>query len=378
MNELAKTESAAEPATADTEPAPAAEAPAPAAQAPVKKGGGWIGALALLVALGAAGGTGYQWWLGQQEQGASSARLSAIDTRISAGERERASLGEQLAVQAAARDELLRELASLEERLASQRRQLDELPLRLSRVEQTLDELPGVAAENRTAWLLAEAEYYLRLANAQLQLARNPEVALLAMELADAKLRDVADPGLTPVRARLADEMTTLRALPRPDTEGLVLRIGSLSRELDQLPLNRQGPGTYGQPGESAAEASGWERAWTRLREALLSLIRIKKTDEAVTPLRTAAEESLLLRRLETTLELARLALLQGNGGLYRGLLDDVKNELRRHFDTDAPAVRAAVNELTDLSRAELPERMPDVSGSLDLLRRVGGEAVSP
>lgn len=371
MNELAKTESAEEPAT------PEAAAAATTA-APAKAGGIWIGVLALLVALGAAGAAGYLWWTGQQEQGASTARLADIDTVVADSNRQLDNVREQLAAQSAASDELIRDVGALEERLASQRRQLDELPLRLSRLEQALDEVPGVAAQSRAAWLLAEAEYYLRIANAQLQLARQPDVALRAMALADEKLRDVADPGLTPVRARLADEMTALRALPQPDTEGLILRIGSLSRELDELPLNRKGQETYGQLASADDAMSGWARAWARIREALLSLVRVKKTDEQVTPLRTPAEESLLLRRLETTLEMARLALLQGEGALYRGLLDNVKNELRRHFDTDAPAVRAAINELTDLSRTELPDSLPDISGSLELLRRLGNEATAP
>jgi uncharacterized protein HemX len=57
---------------------------------------------------------------------------------------------------------------------------------------------------------------------------------------------------------------------------------------------------------------------------------------------------------------------------LYRELLGDVKSEMRRHFDTDAPAVRATVNELTDLARTDLPDALPDISGSLELLQQLG------
>ena len=217
---------------------------------------------------------------------------SELRSSIEQSQQQIASLREQLADQAASETELTRDIGALEERLASQRRQLDELPVRLSRVEEALDEVPGIAAQSRAAWLVAEAEYYLRVANAQLQLARNPGVALRAMELADEKLRDVADPSLTPVRSRLADEMTALRALPQPDLEGLILRIGSLSRSLDQLPLSQQGQDRYGQIDGTDAELTGWARAWARIREAILSLVRIKQTDEQVTPLRTPAEES--------------------------------------------------------------------------------------
>lgn len=378
MNELAKTEPAATPAESTTAEAAASATEAPTTKASGKPARSWSGLLALLIALGAAAGTGYLWWTLQQDQGAAAARVTDLGATVSNSSQQLATLREQLASQAQAGDQLTRDMGGLEQRLTSQRRQLDELPLRLSRLEQALDELPGIASQSRAAWLLAEAEYYLRIGNAQLQLARNPDVALRALELADEKLRDVADPGLTPVRARLADEMTALRALPRPDTEGVVLAIGSLARSLDELPMSTQAPERYGQTDGDTGEASGWERAGARIRDALLSLVRIKKTDEQVTPLRTPAEESLLLRRMESTLELARLALLQGNGELYRGLLDDVKSELRRHFDTDAPAVRAAINELTGLARTELPDALPNISGSLELLQRLGREATAP
>jgi uroporphyrin-3 C-methyltransferase len=335
----------------------------------------WPGILALLVAIGAAAGTGYLWWSGQQQQGVAGARAERLTTELRGNAERTEELRGQLDLQAQSSDRVTRDIGGLEERLASQQRQLDELPLRLSRLERAVDELPGIANASRRAWLIAEAEYYLRIGNAQLQLARNPDVALRALQLADEKLRDVGDPGLTPVRARLADEITALRALPRPDIEGTVLAIGSLARSLDELPLSRQAPTAFGQQEADAGEAGGWARAWARLREALLGLVRIKETDEAVTPLRTAAEESLLLRRLEAELELARLALLQGDPVLYRSLLDDVKNALRRHFDTDAPPVRAAINRLAELGDIDLPAALPDISGSLELLQGLGSEA---
>ena len=84
------------------------------------------------------------------------------------------------------------------------------------------------------------------------------------------------------------------------------------------------------------------------------------------------------MRRLEAELELARGALLRGENELYRDLLNDVKASLRQHFDTDAPGVRAAINQLSELSNAELPGELPDISGSLDLLLRVAVETEAP
>lgn len=365
--------------TPDPEPAPVqTEADAkPEPEPPAKSGRSWTGLLALLIALGAAAGTGYLWTL-QQNQQPALAQVDRLAAQLQSSQGSVTELRTKQRETAATNAQLQGEISALNERLLSQRKTLDELPPRLTRLERALEELPGISDQARAAWLVAEAQYYLRIANAQVQLARNAEVALRAQQLADEKLRDAADPRLTRVRAALADEMTALRAVPRPDTEGIVLAISSLARSLDKLPLAQQGPSRYGQKQAEEDGSSGLARAWARLSEALLSLVRIKKTDEAVSPLRTPAEESLLLRRLEAELELARGALLNGEGQLYRSLLDDVKASIRRHFDNDAPAVRAAVNQLADLARAELPETLPDISGSLELLRRVADETPAP
>lgn len=341
---------------------------------------GWspTGALALLIALGAAGGAGYLWWLQQQQQGSAGARLDDVSQALAKQAGELGELRAQLAANAAADGKQDGAIDALNSRAEQFGTQLDDLTVRTQRLERSLEELPGISDKARNAWLISEAEYYLNIANAQVQLARNPQVALRALQLADEKLRDAGDPKLTPVRALLADEMTALRAVPQPDIEGLMLAISSLARALPDLPLAREAPQRYGQGGQSGDKTSGLARAWSRIVEAVLGLVRIKRTDEAAVPLRTPAEEALLLRRLEAELELARGALLNGRTQLYRSLLDDVKNSLRREFDDDAPAVRAAINQLADLSRTELPDSLPDISGSLDLLMQLSPEASAP
>ncbi len=329
--------------------------------------GSLIGIAALLLALLAAAGTGYL-WTQQQTQRQKLQQLDELRTRISGSSTELADIRQALARLREQEDRLNTETAELKESLASQRRQLDELPLRITRLEGTLEKMPGVNEKARQAWLLSEAEYYLRIANAQLGLARNADVALRALELADEQLRDVGDPGLTRVRSALADEMTALRALPRPDAEGIALRLASLGRRLDNLPLAKLSPDNYGTGSRSDSGTSGLARAWHAIKEAFLSLVRVKRSDETVTPLLTEADEALLLRSMEAELELARLALIRGEGLLYRDALKGVVLNLQRHFDLGAESVQSTLSQLQKLSQVELPGSMPDISRSLQLL----------
>ncbi len=364
-------QTAAEPEAPKPEP-PQDPSP-PAAQ---KGRGNGVAILALLLALAAAGGSGYLWYQ-QQHQQTTLAGVTGLETAAGQRALEIANLGDRLRESQRNDDRLEQDLAELVGDLNSQRSRLDELPARLSRIENALENVPGIADKARTAWLLSEAEYFLKVGNAQLALAHNPDAALRALELADEKLRDVGDPGLTRVRALIAEESTALRALPRPDAEGIALKLAALARSLQALPMAAQNPASFGRSGGADAELSGLARAWSAIKQAFSGLVLVKRTDEVVVPLRTPIEESLLLRSLETEMALARLALVRGEGGLYRNALSGVASNLRRHFDIEASSVRTTLDQLDELGTVEMAEDLPDISGSLTLLRRLATDQVA-
>jgi len=228
----------------------------------------------------------------------------------------------------------------------------------------------------RAAWLLAEAEHYMRIANAQLGLAGDVAVAHTALGLADDALRELNEPRLTPVRRLLADEISALRAVPRPDTEGIVLSLGSLSDSLETLRLKGSAPEAFrAAPEKPAAPLSGFQRALAASRAAFDSLVSVRRVDDPVSPLLTEAEQAVLIRSLDLELQLARLAIMRGDAGMYRRSVEAANERLREHFDMASPDVQAAVESLTELSSARLPEELPDISGSLAALLRINAGA---
>jgi len=363
-------------AAVDREPeAHAVPEPAPATAVeparPVRKSSG-AGILALLIALAAAAGTGYVWYE-QQSQKILEARVAEIARDQ---ERRAADLDRVLgSVEDLARID--REIDDDVARLASRvDADLEGLPERLSQLEVIIEKVPGISQRARAAWLRSEAEYFLRVANAQLNLAGNVGVSLRALELADEQLRDLADPALTSVREAIADERAALKAVPQPDAEGIVLTLGSLARSLDAFEFANVAPGSYRGGDSGATEESGWERAWRVIVDALKSIVSVKREDQQITPLLTAAEEAMLIRSLDVDLQIARLAVIRNEGELYRRSLDAVRERLNAYFDTDSSGVSAALATIDELALAELPEELPDISASLTLLLNApGGEA---
>jgi uroporphyrin-3 C-methyltransferase len=335
------------------------------------------GALALGIALLSIAGTGYLWWTlqGQSELDASIGRLRSDVTEYSSALDQLSGRLDGLTSTDKRLDE---SMVGLIDQLDRQTRQLEEIPLRIGRLEKALDSLPGVADKERSIWLIAEAEYYLHIANAQLTLARNADVALRAQELADEKLRDLGDPSLTRVRALLADEMTSVKAMPRPDSEGIVLALASLEKNLGKLPLAKQAPQGFSADSPANAENSGLQRAWRAIVDALMSVIRVRRTDEPAIPLVTGQEESMLRRSLDVDLQIARLAVIRNEEKVYRNALDAVAERIRLYFDVQSSEVSAALDTINHLAAAELPGDPPDISGSLALLLRLSNGAAAP
>jgi len=262
----------------------------------------------------------------------------------------------------------------LRERVARETESLGELPERLEQLEQSMQRFVGVGDKVRSAWLLSEAEHYMRIANAQLGLAGDVTVAQTALSLADESLRELNEPRMTPVRRLLADELVALKAVPRPDTEGIVLSLGSLADSLHLLPLNVTVPaGFRGAPARPAEPLTGFARALAASRAALASLISVRHVDDPVTPLLPEAERTLLIRSLDLELQLARIAIMRGDAGMYRRSVTAAAERLQEHFDVTSPDVEGAIETLTTLASAQLPEELPDISGSLTALLRITG-----
>jgi len=336
------------------------EAEADSQKKPARSSSGrWTSGLALLVALLAAAGTGYQW----NEQ-----RASGLGGQV-------AELNADLQAANLALKRLTGESRKIDSELsvlsAQVNGQLATLPARMDQAERTLDSIPGASSDAWSTWLLTEVEYLLRVANAQLNLVGNIDVSLQALDLADEKLRDLGSPGLTGVRSLLSEERAALRAVPRPDAEGIVLSLSGLANSIDNLPLASRAPGSYGGSGKPDTEESGLQRAWRVIVDALMSIVSVKRDEESVTPLMTEAGESMLIRSLDMDLQIAKLAILRNESELYRNSLQAVLDRLEKYFDSDAPPVQAAKDTINELLTVELPEAMPDISGSLTLLSRV-------
>ncbi len=343
-----------------------------------KKGAGIIAWLALLLAAVAVVASGLDILRERNSEGDAAQSSAQLDSRIrnltasiSATQEVMSSLEQGVSTLTDASAERDAAVDRIGRQLDDRLQQIESLPGRVATVEASLSALQGISTGSRNAWLLAEAEYYMQIANAQLQLARNPELAMLALTHADERILQLADPRLMGIRQALSDELRALEAMEKPDTAGITLTLASLAATVDSLQLKQE---TVAREKEEAAtvdpELTGMERAMASLRNAVDGIVSVRRDDEATTPLIAPEAEFFLRANLALQMQAARLALLRGEEIVFRQSLDDVDKWLGDYYDLDSTPVQSARVTISELRGSLLTVAVPDISQSLRLLRQ--------
>ena len=277
---------------------------------PAKKSGGAVGWFALLLSVVTLAALGFFIIEDRREERSadqSASSLAELRNRVASSNESLSNLDRGLANLAEADEKAASELLSLQQGLENRIELFDSVPSRLSNLENAMASLQGVSSGARDTWLLAEAEYYMQIANAQLQLAGKPHLAALALGMADERIVQLADPALTGVRRALSDELAALEIMDKPDIEGVTLMLASLARVVDSLPLRQLAQAESGDD-DVDADLSGVDRAWASVKGAVSGLVRVTGPDENAVPLMTPEATYFLRTNLTLQLQAARLA----------------------------------------------------------------------
>jgi uroporphyrin-3 C-methyltransferase len=338
-----------------------------------KQGSGLVTWLALFLSVTALGAFALAYLQERDVTGAmsdSDANMATLSASVGANRDALAALEQKVTVLGTTNASGNTEIDALEQQLNSRLRQLEVLPARLSNIAATVSSLQGISTGARDAWLLAEAEYYMQIANAQLQLAGNPELARLALKLADERILQLADPGLTEVRRALSDELRALEIMDSPDTEGITLTLASLASVVDSLPLRQE---IVVQAADSTAldpDLTGVDRAYASLKNALGGVVSVRRIDETMQPLIAPEAQYFLRANLALQLQAARLAVLRSEEAIFSQSLDDAAAWLNEYYDTSNTAVQSTQQTIAEIRGSVFSVAVPDISHSLRALRQ--------
>ncbi|TKV69444.1 hypothetical protein FDP08_15695 [Marinobacter panjinensis] len=266
-------------------------------------------------------------------------------------------------------------LQALEEKLAEQR---ELIATQQRQIDHNARELLEAGNRTRTDWLLAEAEYLLRVGNQRLMIEKDIRGALAALESADEVLAESDDIGVYTVRQQLAKEILSLKGLADVDRTGLYLRleaaIDSIHGLTDSALVNDRAPGFVTEAnGDSTATPDSFQglilEGWDKVKDTLSQVVVVRRLDEPVKPLLSPEQSAYARLNLQLMLEEAELAVLRGNQELYSRSLTKASRAINDWYDSSNNRIIALSRTLEELSEKNVDPELPDISNSLELLK---------
>jgi len=231
-----------------------------------------------------------------------------------------------------------------------------------------LEALYEELSRNRDEWVIAEIEQILVIASQQLQLTGNVQVALSALQTAEARLARSGRSQFLPLRKVFARDIERLKTAPVLDVPGLAAKLDQLIAGVDSLPLVQDA-----RPQATAAakrEAEGlWERLVADLLGELKQLVRIENMGASDPALLSPPQAFFLRENLKLRLLNARLALLARDETAYRSDVKLAATWLERYFDTRSRAAAATAATLKQLASDSIRASLPTIGESLAAVR---------
>ena len=260
--------------------------------------------------------------------------------------------------------------SALATKLANAERNAQLQTKQLQQNAQRIAQLPGA---DRNDWLLAEAEYLLRLANQRLGLEKDWQGAVAILVAADAVLAETQNPLIRSVRQQLAQELQTLRAVPAVDLTGAVLRLQAVQDQISELEWM---PRTLPQAPAVAEELpetvpTAWEKFASKAWAGIGTIVRIREHDKALPAPLSPDQHYYLQQNMHLMLEQAQVALVRQQDALYKQSIARTLTWLEEFSIVKSSKTDAVKETLTELSAWNVSPEFPDISGSLMQLRKL-------
>jgi uroporphyrin-3 C-methyltransferase len=340
--------------------------PAPALDAKLesRRGSSAVAWLALLLIVALCGAAAFSVLEAQRREGALLGRLVDLESVENNQQSELAELEQRM------EQKLRTGLVKAKSGEAGTTARLERIDSSLERMDAALviqrEEIARFGATDRKDWLLAEAEYLLRLANQRLIMSGDIVAAIALLRSADNILLELEDATLHDTRAALAADLAALRAIPRVDVEGLYLRLAGLIEQVDQLAIF-QLPDAAAMV--EAVPAEDWQQRLQQGYKAALhklsDYIVIRRRDVPYEALMDPQWEGLVRQNLRMLLEQAQVALLSGNQLLFRQSLERAGHWVGQFFEVDEAGSKALAEEIAALLNQTIEVDIGDVTNSL-------------
>ena len=368
---------AAAPKSSPDNPKPAQSAPPKTA----KTGLLWLITLLNLLLLGGAAYGGY-WYFNQH-----SVTQTKLDTLRSELNNDLGQKHSQMASRAATLEQQISAQAEATQDVldgeAAQQATIEQLENQLQGALAQIQELDG---RRPTDWLIAEADYLVRMAGRKMWLEKDLRTAIMLLGNADQRLKSLADPSVLPVRALIAQDIQALQQVNPVSEVSVALALDGLVKQVDKLAIITPKEANAFTSDEVSDSASDWQQNLLNVWRSLVDdFIRVEYRDEPVEPMMTAQQEWLSREQIKLALQQAQAAALAGEQALYQASIERAATIISDDYiqsNSDVSGFQSALSQLknTDIGKA-VPTELSSQAALESLLdsrvKRVFGEGAS-
>ncbi|ALM92359.1 uroporphyrinogen-III C-methyltransferase [Alteromonas stellipolaris] len=232
----------------------------------------------------------------------------------------------------------------------------------VQQAEATQQQLNSMEGQRPADWLIAEADYLVRMAGRKLWLENDVRTATLLLVNADKRLKSLADPSVLPVRAKLAEDIQTLQQMNPVSQSSVALALTGMLAQIDKLPLD-----TFEKPVEADADsnelsesADDWKENLAKVWHSIVDgFLTVKSLEGPVEPVMSLQAQFLVKEQLRLQLMHAQSAALKADSGLYEQSLLYAKTMLEEHYDVEKIQVTGFISALDNLVDTDISQPIP-------------------
>ncbi|KAB8310626.1 uroporphyrinogen-III C-methyltransferase [Rahnella contaminans] len=318
-----------------------------------------LGAIAIILVIALGAGLYYY---GHQQSLAQAASNEALSEQLDALQKTQQQDKQQIAALLAQQDKTRQDA---ERQQASFGRQLNELQ----------DKVASISGSDAKTWLLAQADYLVKLAGRKLWSDQDVTTAAALLKSADASLADMNDPSLIDVRRALNEDVGSLSAVAQVDFDGIILKLNQLSNQVDNLRLADNDTDDSPMDSDSSSLSGSlaeWRQNLTKSWHNFMDdFITIRRRDTSAEPLLAPNQDVYLRENIRSRLLIAAQAVPRHQDEVYKQSLESVSTWVRAYFDTSDPSTKAFLEELDNLSQQSVSMDVPDELKSQPMLEKL-------
>lgn len=262
--------------------------------------------------------------------------------------------------------ERLNEFASkseLQKALIKQQSEMDS-------VSSALNEVRLKSQQDNSAWVLAEVDYLIKLANFNLLYDANVDVARNILQAADQRAKALSSANAPILRAALANDLAKLEAIEKIDRQGIVLRLSALSEMVAKLPVtdHKTALDNEAQP-NADSEHKDWRVALQSSLSFLKNAVVVRRIDAPLKPLMSPQQHRNLVENIQLQLSMASWAVLHRDQPLFEHALQEAHKWINDYLkQTDA--TQALVTGIDQLMQKNIAPQLPTLESSIKAVKQ--------